>query len=252
MWRFGALLGLCLACGGSTEDTGSNSLDLRVSFQNDVRPIFLSKCVDCHHKASPTKLDLRAPFDGERGVINRANGWIERGSAYPFIVVPGKPEESALIAKVERSDLDISREGHRMPRQIASLSEVESATVERWIVEGANEDAFYRENVAPIFGTENSLGIRAGKCAWCHSTSQPAGGLDILRPFGPNGLVDVDSIASTKKRVVRGSALASFLMDKIRGGEDLRGEMMPKQIPSLTEEEIQTLKTWVLEGARNN
>jgi len=99
----------------------------RVDFNRQVRPILSEHCLACHGpdeeaRESGLRLDLRdaatAPADSGRPAI-----------------VPGKPGESGLIARVESR-----RQGMVMPPPSANrpLSDADRATLRAWIEQGAD------------------------------------------------------------------------------------------------------------------
>ncbi len=96
-----------------------------VRFSTDVAPILVRKCLACHDdRKAQSGLNMRT-FAGLRkgGKVSASE-----------IVVPGKPEESALIDSI-RADAE-----PRMPFKLPPLSDVEIAILERWVQEGANFD----------------------------------------------------------------------------------------------------------------
>ena len=87
----------------------------RISFNDDVRPIFNAKCVGCHGGVKQA---------GELGLIFRENALAS--------IVPGKPQRSELIHRVRHDNPEL-----RMPYEAEPLSEAEIVTLERWIAQGA-------------------------------------------------------------------------------------------------------------------
>lgn len=237
------LLGL-VACGASEDG---------VTFSRNVAPIFFESCNYCHHPGSPTTVDLTRPFDPAAGIIGRANTWA--GASAKLIVDPGNVANSFLIHKLERADLDEHIEGNRMPWNIARLTADEIAALRQWITDGAKDDAFYQASVAPIFGDGVSLGSKGGKCSYCHyqGTPQPP---DLTHPFDPTtGVVNVAGVRGGGKRVVPGDPNASLLVKKVEapaGSTSAIGAAMPLQIPLLSQAQIDNIKTWITEGAKND
>ncbi len=94
-----------------------------VSFSRDIRPILNQNCVPCH------------------GGVRQKNGvsFIFReealgvGKSGRRTIVPGKPDESELIARVTSKDSEA-----RMPYHAAPLPPQQIALLRRWIKEGAN------------------------------------------------------------------------------------------------------------------
>lgn len=98
-----------------------------IDFNLDVRPILSNKCLLCHGPdpdglQAGLRLDLR-----ETATIELDSGLIA--------VVPGKPDESELMARIISDDEDI-----RMPppEHGASLTAEEVDVFRRWIQQGAN------------------------------------------------------------------------------------------------------------------
>lgn len=113
--RFLAFLLPTVACGG----------DGRVAFSRDIRPLLEEHCFRCH--------------DG----LNRKGGFsflfqeevFGLGESGRRIVVPGKPDESELIARLRSPDPD-----ERMPPVKGSMEGLDAREIgllERWIREGA-------------------------------------------------------------------------------------------------------------------
>ncbi len=94
----------------------------QVSFSRDIRPILNQNCVVCH------------------GGVRQKNGvsFIFReealgvGKSGHRTIVPGKPDESELIARITSKDPDA-----RMPYHAAPLSSQQIGLLRRWIKEGA-------------------------------------------------------------------------------------------------------------------
>src|SRR5688572_7749427 len=94
--------------------------DEKVDFARDVRPILSNRCFKCHGPAvqrSKLRLDT---FEGAT-----------KGG----VIVPGKPDQSPLIARVtEPSDED----GRMPPPEVGDrLTPAEIATLRAWIEQGA-------------------------------------------------------------------------------------------------------------------
>jgi mono/diheme cytochrome c family protein len=222
-----------------------------VSFAAQVAPIFAAKCNACHHPDNAVKVDLTQPFDPEVGIINRPNSWTR--SSKSILVVPGDAGASALIWKVEQTELDHKTDGDPMPWHIDPLTAQELEDLRQWILQGAEDDSLYRNSITRIFGDGVSLGSRGGKCAYCHYPDA-AFGPDLTDPFDPNGgAVGAVSVFGGV-RIVPGDPEASVLYTKVKD-EPLPpnlGRPMPLHLGRLTPEERQTLRDWISEGAKNN
>ena len=237
----------------SDQDTEPETAETptEVSFTADVAAIFAAKCNACHHPDNAVKVDLTRPFHPELGLINRPNSWTS--SSRPILVVPGDPDASALIWKVEQSDLELKVDGDPMPWHIDPLTDRELENLRQWILQGAEDDDLYRGTISRIMGDGVSLGSRGGKCAYCHYPGA-AFGPDLTDLFDPQrGSVNVSSDFGGV-RIVPGDPEASVLFTKVKG-EPLPpnlGRPMPLHYERLTAEENQVLRDWIAEGAKNN
>jgi hypothetical protein len=222
-----------------------------VSFAADVAPIFEAKCNTCHHPDNAVKVDLTRPFHPELGIINRPNTWTR--SSKPILVVPGDPDASALIWKVEQTELELKVDGDPMPWHIPPLTAGELDSLRLWIQDGANDDDIYRNTISRIMGDGVSLGRRGGKCAYCHYPGA-AYGPDLTDLFDPQrGSVNITSMYGGP-RIVPGDPEASELFIKVKG-EPLPanfGRPMPLHYERLTDQEKQILRDWISEGAKDN
>lgn len=236
--------------GGAGPGEGGAPVAATVSYTADVRPIFMSKCNYCHGPTSAVMVDLSDPFDPALGIVNRENSWKE--SDETLLVEPGNVENSFLITKVTETNLDPHVDGAPMPMELPMLTSEEIAAVEQWITDGAENDAFFQSTVAPIFGTAVSLGRAAGKCTYCHFPGNTHT-VDVLDVFGT--MVDKRSAYGQNGTpgtiVIPGDPANSVLVKKLKGDPSV-GPQMPFVPPRLSSEEIETLKTWIAEGAQDN
>jgi len=100
-----------------------------VDFNRDIRPILSDNCYHCHGPdASSRKAGLR--FDIHANAL--AGGKSELPS-----IVPGKPDESELIARIFSQD---SEEIMPTPEANKTLSAAQKDLLRRWIAEGAKWD----------------------------------------------------------------------------------------------------------------
>jgi hypothetical protein len=100
---------------------------------------------------------------------------------------------------------------------------------------------FFSSDVQPVFDAN---------CIGCHGAGGN-GGLDLRPPQSYDNLVDVVSPNYDGTRVAPGEPDKSVLMDKISGG-DRFGSRMPPTGSGLSDSTIETIRTWVLEGAPRN
>ncbi len=110
----------------------SSAADERVDFNRQVRPLLSDNCLACHgFDKSSRSTELR--LDTREGAIADLGGY--------SAVVPGKPEESALLARIRGADgveLMPPADSHKKP-----LSPEAIATITQWIAEGAEWGAHW-------------------------------------------------------------------------------------------------------------
>jgi hypothetical protein len=138
--RLPILTGLCLAllasCGRQTTDGGkadsaspqaADALPEKVTFNAHIRPIFSDTCFACHgFDAKTRKEDLR--LDTSEGAYAKLK------DSDQHAIVPGKPNESAILAHIFSNDPD-----EIMPPLDfhKTLTAHQKALVRRWIEQGA-------------------------------------------------------------------------------------------------------------------
>src|SRR5579862_3177647 len=95
----------------------------KVVFSRDILPILSEKCFKCH---GPDSTDRKANLrlDNAEGAFANRNG--------EFAVVPGKPDSSLVIHKINDPDDPMPP-----PSSGKSLSQAEKDLIRRWIAEGA-------------------------------------------------------------------------------------------------------------------
>lgn len=94
----------------------------KVSFHESVEPLLKADCTGCHSKASPSSGLLLDSVEGLR------KGGSKFGSR---IIVPGKPEQSALIGYLKGIHQP------QMPQGMPPLSGAQIRMLENWISQGA-------------------------------------------------------------------------------------------------------------------
>jgi len=119
LWIGGGMLAASLPAQGG-------ALEKQISFNQDIRPILSENCFLCHgpdesNRKGKLRLDLRDEA-------------LKPASSGGRAIVPGKPGESALLARVNHSDPD-----ELMPpvKTGKRLSQEQIDTLRRWIEQGA-------------------------------------------------------------------------------------------------------------------
>ncbi len=102
-----------------------------VSFSRDIQPILDENCVACHQSGSAEQglmLEAKMAYRHIVGVASK-----ESKSA---LVVPGKPDQSYLLAKLTGAQIKLGGRGARMPLG-DPLPPAKIALVRAWIAAGA-------------------------------------------------------------------------------------------------------------------
>jgi hypothetical protein len=105
----------------------------------------------------------------------------------------------------------------------------------------------FATSVQPIF---------AASCAsaTCHSGSSPKASMDLSEGKAHASLVDVTSVqCQSLKRVKPGSDTESYLIQKLNGsGSCFANSPMPPPSGGLDAAKIQSIKRWIIDGAKND
>lgn len=110
-----ARINQALASAGSAEAAAARR------FHESVLPILAQNCFRCHGEKEKGGLRL-----------NSRQAALQAGDSGKAAVVPGKPAESLLLARVKATD-----EAERMPPNGAGLKPEQIAVLEQWIADGA-------------------------------------------------------------------------------------------------------------------
>lgn len=133
-----ALNSLALILLGMTHPAGGEEAPLKpVSFENEVKPLLLEKCVHCHNRKT-----LPEVFSFESA--KRAFVTLKSGQE---VIVPGSPEKSLLILALK------SPHGHEKAMPMVGLrpTEEDIALLSRWIKEGADWPKGLEGRIRPTF-----------------------------------------------------------------------------------------------------
>jgi hypothetical protein len=111
---------------GPAANGAESTTERHVGFNREVRPILARHCFKCHGPDDQSR-------KGKLRLDRREDALKPSGSGLSPIV-PGRPEESELVARIFAED-----EGERMPPRQAKLplSEQDKQILKRWIAEGA-------------------------------------------------------------------------------------------------------------------
>ncbi len=120
------LFAVCsLAAAWAVPLSGVAEESARVSFYEQIRPIFQAQCHGCHQPAR----------DNGKFVMTDFARLVAGGESEMPAIAPGKPAESYLVELITPTDGQAE-----MPKGKKPLSPVEIDLVQRWIAEGAEDD----------------------------------------------------------------------------------------------------------------
>lgn len=104
-------------------------------------------------------------------------------------------------------------------------------------------------DLGPMFAARCNTGF-------CHNTANQASALDLTPAKAHAQLVGIKSkhtACASFDRVVPGSPQTSFLIFKLQGtGACFAGVRMPKGMAALSAAQLQLVRDWISEGAKNN
>lgn len=222
-----------------------------VSFVNDVAPIFVAKCGNCHIR-------------GNRGDFSMATfAELAAGTGGTLAVIkPGQGATSTIVEKMASGE---------MPPGGNKVTADELATITKWIDQGAkfdgpdmrmslnsfapgaagtgqvaratgNESVHFMRDVAPIL---------MDNCFECHGADRPNDNSDN---FGMFRFSDLMRGGQSGPVVVPGNPNGSILVQMLKGtAKGAQGEMrpqMPRRAPPLDDADMAKITTWIAEGAK--
>lgn len=121
-------------------------------FQRDIQPILAEHCAHCHGIDEETR-------EGGLRLDVRQNA-LEGGDSGEPAIVPGRPEESAVVARIHATDPDVIMPP---PREKKPLSAKQKELLEAWIAAGADYHPHWafvapRKAVVPaVAGADNPI-----------------------------------------------------------------------------------------------
>lgn len=224
-----------------------------VNFATQVAPMFIAKCGKCHIDQQKGGFSLATYNDLMRGSTKGGR-----------VLVPGGAKGSTIIDLIESGD---------MPRGGGKVTQQELVFLMRWIEEGAklvpanagatpisqlsstvsstetkpttppvpklqvtrptgNTTVSFSQDIAPIL---------TARCARCHGRARTRAQLnfntyELLLRGGDSGPI-----------LTPGKSDASLIIQRIRGEGGVN--RMPLNAPALSPKTIQTIETWIREGA---
>jgi hypothetical protein len=127
-----------------------------VDFERDIAPVFIMHCLECHSERNTSG-----------GLVLSHSAGIERGGEAGEAIVPGKPDESLLLERVQNGEMPPPKSGRPRP-----LSEKDQAALRKWIAAGAH---WPKDRKLDLY--ERTTAVRAGQDWW---SLQP-----VVRPEVP-------------------------------------------------------------------
>lgn len=195
-----------------------------------AREILHRHCYECHG-ANPAK-------------VERGFHVFDRASLYDPArrnVLPGRPEDSRLLHRIEDNTMPPERDDHWLPRVTAA----ELTVLREWIAGGAPElPPEDPHNPTPPVVPRSELAERVRvifetRCASCHRLAETRGGIKILNH---------DLLVTVRKVVVPGKPEESEVYQLLVTPDESQ-VMPPPGEPGLTPAEIETVRQWIAEGA---
>lgn len=159
-------------------------------FVAEVRPILEAHCIECH-----------GPRKQKGGLRMDSKAWMFNGAEEDRAVLPGRPEQSPLLVRVQlpREDPDA------MPPEGGGLSDAEKATLRAWIERGA----VYPESTPAAIGTAGMPVAAASAVIAAAGTVSIAGGSDVSVPPAVRAKAD----AAARALVARGVLVQPLAAD---------------------------------------
>ena len=237
----------------------ANAGGAKVSFAKQVAPILASRCLKCHGTRASGRLRLDT-FAG-----------LQRGGANGAIVVTGKANASLLMRR-----LTAPAANQRMPRGGQPLSAAQLTTIATWINQGAAFDGdgvntplaslkaatdktkkkTKKKKAAPgsvkiarATGKEKVSFVKqvaptlVTLCAGCHLGRNPRGGFSVAT------FESLMQGSDTGRVVLPGNLDGSTIWRRV-AAKDQDKQKMPPGNRRITREFYDSLRTWILEGAK--
>jgi hypothetical protein len=115
--------------GGLGATPAASAAEPRMSFQDDVLPVFLGRCVSCH--SAPNGEGYQAS-----GLDLTSYQGVMAGTKFGPMVIPGDPESSNLMRLLDwRTSAAL-----RMPHNKKQLSSCDRTAIRDWIRQGAKDN----------------------------------------------------------------------------------------------------------------
>jgi mono/diheme cytochrome c family protein len=194
-----------------------------------VREILKRNCYECHGH-DPKKIEKNLNILNHQQLLDSARR----------IVVPGLPEESRLIQRIDDGSMPPAELELLLPR----VTEKELAILREWILGGApalpTSDLDHPALSAVPYSelAAQTKAIFHAHCYRCHKHSEAKGGIRIMHHR---------NLLTQRKVVIPGKPEQSELYKRLIT-DDEEDRMPPDDAP-LSPQEIDTIRRWISEGA---
>ncbi|NIM48157.1 MAG: hypothetical protein GTN78_20765 [Gemmatimonadales bacterium] len=137
----GFLVAACLACAGDNTGPDDGSGNGTPTLGNDVQPIFTNNCAfsGCHGSTNTQPPGKAMNLSAGQAFANIVDvSAIQVPSR--MRVLPGQPDESYLVNKIEGTQASVGGTGGQMPLGRSPLSQAQINTIRAWIAAGAQNN----------------------------------------------------------------------------------------------------------------
>ncbi len=255
--------------GGEEKRVKVKSTKQKVSFTNDILPLFTKKvkvgsqettpCVRCHFSSltiEGNSIPENASAEFSMGSYKDIMAGADAGTE--SIVDTDEPEESLLLKRLTGKGLE-AYDG-RMPYGGPFFTKKQTALIRKWIAEGAEDDTpspDFNRDVLPLL-TESVNG--SVPCKQCHYGNNGATSKERSPSQACMDLTSWEGVVSGADGSEHESLInvdkpsESLLVMRLRGQkteeESERDHRMPFGGPYFTEYEVQKIERWIAAGAK--
>jgi mono/diheme cytochrome c family protein len=192
-----------------------------------AREVLIRHCFECHGK-DPKKIKKKLHVLDRNILLDKKRK----------IVVPGKPDESLLLQRVNDDEQPMP------PDDRPRVPDAERKVLRAWIAAGASPFPEKAETAAGSAPAAPSPGLAAQvkelfrtRCFDCHGGAKTEAGVKILDR----------QVLLAKRKIVPGNPDGSKLFQSITTADE--NDVMPKGQPRLSPENVDLVRRWLAEGA---
>jgi hypothetical protein len=262
-----------------------------LSFKTDVHPLMLQRCVYCHYEGTQLNLvDPFLPDDGlfeQENTWYEGHGGLQY-DLVPYDPDNSNLMRKITDRSLDPATCDASSEcptdsaGLFMPPRLPPATEAQIQLIRDWISDGARDTSDFRNKVVLFFGKWWRFNVRdcsnanyttpyCLQCTSCHYQDAPiTPNLRVpnfedpsLTPEQANQQVAdwLQTVVGVKSRfradldlIAPNDPDASFLVMKLEAKEPSSavGAPMPYAQEPLLDSQVDTIRNWILQGAKNN